>query len=56
MSMKMPTPSFPTIQHFTPNTTFNRSSVKMSASATTIAEDIDDEYWTSNEKIDVSRN
>lgn len=54
MSMKMPTPSFPTIQHFNQNTTFNRSSVKMSAS--TIAEDIDEEYFTKNERIDVTRN
>lgn len=51
MSMSMSTPSFPTIQHFTPNTTFNRSSVKMSAKATTIAEDIEEEYWEANVKV-----
>jgi len=56
MSMKMQTPSFPTIQHFTPNATFNRSSVKMSASSTTVAKEIDDEYFLENERIDVTRN
>jgi hypothetical protein len=56
MSMKMQTPSFPTVQHFTPNAAFNRSSVKMSASSTTAAREIDDEYFLENERIDVSRN